>query len=98
MVSLAGPEGDSIIPSYHAGMDAQMVHECPWPSNCFPGTAPHRKITALDSRRENYGLFRDPSDRVPWDREVEGSGTQGSWVMSKDHPLIQEQSIPTKKI
>lgn len=36
--------------------------------------------------------------RVPWDRAQEGSGTQGSWVTSQDHPLIQEQCIPTKKI
>lgn len=36
-------------------------------------------------RRDNFGLFRDLFDRAPWDRALEGSGTQGSWLTSKDH-------------
>ena len=32
----------------------------------------HRKLTTLDLRREDFGLFRDMLSRVPWDKALEG--------------------------
>ncbi|KAK4832977.1 hypothetical protein QYF61_026803 [Mycteria americana] len=55
--------------------------------------APRRvrsKLTTLDFRRADFGLFRDLLGRVPWDKALEGRGAQESWLMFKDH-LLQAQ-------
>ncbi|GAB0179954.1 mitochondrial enolase superfamily member 1 [Grus japonensis] len=39
----------------------------------------HSKLTTLDFRRADFGLFRDLLGRVPWDKALEGRGTQDSW-------------------
>ncbi|GAB0192044.1 hypothetical protein GRJ2_001669700 [Grus japonensis] len=58
----------------------------------------HSKLTTLDFRRADFGLFRDLLGRVPWDKSLEGRGAQESWLVFKDHLLqAQEQCIPTKK-
>ncbi|GAB0183298.1 hypothetical protein GRJ2_000795100 [Grus japonensis] len=58
----------------------------------------HSKLTALDIRRADLGLFRDLLGRVPWDKALEGRGAQDSWVVFKDHLLqAQEQCIPTEE-
>ncbi|GAB0180076.1 hypothetical protein GRJ2_000472900 [Grus japonensis] len=58
----------------------------------------HSKLTTLDFRREDFGLFRDLLGRVPWDKALEGRGAQESWLLFKDHLLqAQEGCIPTKK-
>ena len=39
----------------------------------------HSKCVTLDFRRADFGLFRDPFGRVPWDKALEGRGAQESW-------------------
>ncbi|GAB0205489.1 hypothetical protein GRJ2_003014500 [Grus japonensis] len=34
----------------------------------------HSKLTALDFRRADFGLFRDLLGRMPWDKALEGRG------------------------
>ncbi|GAB0190944.1 hypothetical protein GRJ2_001559700 [Grus japonensis] len=58
----------------------------------------HNKLTTLDFRRADFGLFRDLLGRIPWDKALEGRGAQESWLVFKDHLLqAQERCIPTKK-
>ncbi|GAB0179062.1 hypothetical protein GRJ2_000371500 [Grus japonensis] len=58
----------------------------------------HSKLTALDFRRADSGLFRDLLARIPWDKALEGRGAQDSWLIFKGHLLqAQEQCIPTKR-
>ncbi|GAB0180505.1 hypothetical protein GRJ2_000515800 [Grus japonensis] len=58
----------------------------------------HSKLTTLDFKRADFGLFRDLLGRVPWDKALEGRGAQDSWLIFKDHLLqAQEQCIPTKR-
>ncbi|KAM9590815.1 uncharacterized protein ACIBXB_005869 [Morphnus guianensis] len=58
----------------------------------------HSKLTTLDFRRADFGLFRDLLGRVPWDTALEGRGVQASWLIFKDHLLqAQERCIPTKR-
>ncbi|KFQ04942.1 hypothetical protein N329_07333, partial [Haliaeetus albicilla] len=58
----------------------------------------HSKLTTLDFRRADFGLFRDLLGRVPWDKALEGRGAQESWLIFKDHLLqAQERCIPTKR-
>ncbi|PKU33078.1 glycerol kinase [Limosa lapponica baueri] len=58
----------------------------------------HSKLTTLNFRRADFGLFRDLLGRVPWDKALEGRGAQESWLIFKDHLLkAQEQCIPTKR-
>ncbi|GAB0203892.1 mitochondrial enolase superfamily member 1 [Grus japonensis] len=57
----------------------------------------HNKLTALDFRRADFGLFRDLLGRIPWDKALEGRGAQDSWLIFKGHLLqAQEPCIPTK--
>ncbi|GAB0205000.1 hypothetical protein GRJ2_002965600 [Grus japonensis] len=56
------------------------------------------KLTTLDFRRADFGLFRDLLGRIPWDKALEGRGAQDSWLVFKGHLLqAQEQCIPTKR-
>ncbi|GAB0208438.1 hypothetical protein GRJ2_003309500 [Grus japonensis] len=56
------------------------------------------KLTALDFRRADLGLFRDLLGRIPWDKALEGRGAQGSWLIFKGHLLqVQERCIPAKR-
>ncbi|GAB0175819.1 hypothetical protein GRJ2_000047100 [Grus japonensis] len=50
----------------------------------------HSKLTTLDFRRADFGLFRDLLGRVPWDKALEGRGAQDSWLVFQDH-LLQAQ-------
>jgi len=47
----------------------------------------HSKLTTPDFRRAHFGLFRDLLGRIPWDKALEGIGTQESWLIFKDHLL-----------
>jgi len=38
----------------------------------------HSKLTTLDFRREDFGFCRDLLGRVPWDKALEGKGSQES--------------------
>ena len=38
----------------------------------------YSKLTTLDFRRADFGLFRDLLGRVPWDKALEGRGAQES--------------------
>jgi len=58
----------------------------------------HSKLTTLDFRRADFGLFRDLFGRVLWDKALEGKGGKKSWLIFRDHLLqAQERSIPTKR-
>ncbi|GAB0208476.1 hypothetical protein GRJ2_003313300 [Grus japonensis] len=58
----------------------------------------HSKLTALDFRRADLGLFRDLLGRIPWDKALEGRGAQASWLVFKGHLLqAQERCIPAKR-
>ncbi|GAB0182547.1 hypothetical protein GRJ2_000720000 [Grus japonensis] len=48
------------------------------------------KLTTLDFRRADFGLFRDLLGRIPWDKVLEGRGAQDSWLVFKGH-LLQAQ-------
>ena len=50
----------------------------------------HSKLTTLDFRRADFGLFRDLLGRVPWDTALEGRGAQESWLILKGN-LLQDQ-------
>ena len=50
----------------------------------------HSKLATLDSRRAEFGLFRDLLGRIPWDTALEGRGAQESWLIFRDH-LLQVQ-------
>ena len=54
------------------------------------------KLTALDFRGVDFGLFKDLLGSVPWDKAPEGRGWgHESWLIFKDHLLqAQESSIP----
>ncbi|GAB0210292.1 cAMP-dependent protein kinase inhibitor alpha [Grus japonensis] len=41
------------------------------------------KLTTLEFRRADFGLFRDLLGRVPWDKALEGRGAQDSWLVFK---------------
>ncbi|PKU36867.1 glycerol kinase [Limosa lapponica baueri] len=47
----------------------------------------HSKLTTLDFRRADFGLLRDLLGRVLWDKALEERGSQGSWLIFKDHLL-----------
>ncbi|GAB0178252.1 hypothetical protein GRJ2_000290500 [Grus japonensis] len=56
------------------------------------------KLTTLDFRRTDFGLFMDLLGRVPWDKALEGRGAQDSWLIFKHHLLqAQEYCIPKKR-
>ncbi|GAB0208867.1 mitochondrial enolase superfamily member 1 [Grus japonensis] len=56
------------------------------------------KLTTLDFRRADFGLFWDLLGSVPWDKALEGRGAQDSWLIFKGHLLqAQERCIPTKR-
>ena len=50
----------------------------------------HSKLTTLDFRRADFGLFRGLLGRVRWDKALEGRRAQESWLIFKDH-LLQAQ-------
>jgi len=47
----------------------------------------HSKLTTLDFRRADFGLFRDLIGRVPWDKALKGRVARESWLIFKDHLL-----------
>jgi len=56
------------------------------------------KITILDFRRADFGLLRVLLGRVPWDKTLEGRGTQGNWLIFEDHLFqAQDRCIPTNR-
>ncbi|GAB0194936.1 hypothetical protein GRJ2_001958900 [Grus japonensis] len=58
----------------------------------------HSKLTTLDFRKADFGLFRDLLGRIPWDKALEGRGAQDSWLIFNGHLLqAQERCIPTKR-
>ncbi|GAB0190586.1 mitochondrial enolase superfamily member 1 [Grus japonensis] len=56
------------------------------------------RITTLDFRRANFGLFKDLLGRIPWIKVLEGKGAQESWSVFKHHFLrAQDQCIPKNR-
>ncbi|GAB0203352.1 hypothetical protein GRJ2_002800800 [Grus japonensis] len=56
------------------------------------------RITILDFRRGNFGLFKDLLGRIPWVRALEGKGTQESWSVFKHHFLQAQDRCVLKSI
>ncbi|MCQ4021238.1 hypothetical protein FK520_26920, partial [Klebsiella pneumoniae] len=57
----------------------------------------HGKLSALDFRKADFGLFRDLMGQVPWEAALEGRGAQESWSIFKEHLLqAQQRCIPMK--
>jgi len=50
------------------------------------------KLTTLDFRRADFGLFKDLLGRVPGDKVLDGNEAQESWSLFKDH-LLQAQEL-----
>ncbi|GAB0208089.1 hypothetical protein GRJ2_003274600 [Grus japonensis] len=48
------------------------------------------KLTTLEFRRADFGLFRDLLGRLPRDKALEGRGAQDSWLVFKGQ-LLQAQ-------
>jgi len=62
------------------------------------GNRARSRITTLDFRRANFGLFKELLGGIPWVRALEGRGVQESWSLFKHHFLhAQEQCIPLRK-
>jgi len=58
----------------------------------------HSRLTTLDFRRADFGLFRDLLGRVPRDKALERTETQESWLIFKDQLFqAQERCIPAKR-
>ena len=58
----------------------------------------HSKLTTLDFRRADFGLFRDLLYREPWYKGLEGRGAQENWLIFRDHLLQgQDGCVPTKR-
>ncbi|GAB0189153.1 mitochondrial enolase superfamily member 1 [Grus japonensis] len=58
----------------------------------------HSKLTTLDFRRADFGLFRDLLGRIPGDKALGRRGAQDSWLIFKGHLLqAQERCIPAKR-
>jgi len=56
------------------------------------------RITALDFRRANFGLFKDLLRGITWVRALEGRGDQESWLLFKHHfPHTKDLCIPMSK-
>jgi len=47
----------------------------------YGGSRAISRITALDFRRANFGLFKDLLGGIPWVRALEGRGIQESWFL-----------------
>ncbi|RMB99816.1 hypothetical protein DUI87_23593 [Hirundo rustica rustica] len=53
------------------------------------------KISTLDFRRADFGLFKRLTQRVPWETVLENKGVQERWVCFKTEILrAQEQTVP----
>ncbi|GAB0205919.1 hypothetical protein GRJ2_003057500 [Grus japonensis] len=62
------------------------------------GRRVHSKLTVLDVRTADFGLFRDLLGGIPWGKALQGRGAQDSWLVFRDHLLqAQEQCMPTKR-
>jgi len=56
------------------------------------------RISTLDFRRANSGLFKDLVGGIPWVRTLEGRGVPGTWSLFKYHFLhAQDRCIPISK-
>jgi len=56
------------------------------------------RITTLDCRRANFGLFKDLLGGIPQVRTLQGRGVQESWPLFKHHFLhAQDQCIPMSR-
>jgi len=56
------------------------------------------RITALNFRKANFGLFKELLGGIPWVRALESRGVQESWSLFKHHFLhAQDRCIPRSK-
>lgn len=55
------------------------------------------KLTALNFRRSDFGLFEDLIGRVTGDRTLESQVAQGCWLIPRDLLHIQEQCILARR-
>jgi len=62
------------------------------------GNKANSRITTLDFRKVDFGLFNDLHGGIPRERVLERRGVQESWLIFKDHLIqAQEDSIPMSK-
>ncbi|KAK4810178.1 hypothetical protein QYF61_010951 [Mycteria americana] len=53
------------------------------------------KTATLDFWRADFGLFRRPVERVPWEAALKGKGVQEGWTFLKEEVLkAQERAVP----
>ncbi|KAK4819943.1 hypothetical protein QYF61_015843 [Mycteria americana] len=53
------------------------------------------KTATLGFQRVDFGLFRRPVERVPWEAALMGKGVQEGWAFFKEEVLkAQEQAVP----
>ena len=56
------------------------------------------RITTLDFRRANFGIFKEVLGGIPWVRALEGRQVQENWSLFKHHFLhAQDWCIPLGK-
>lgn len=57
-----------------------------------------RKLTTMEFRRADFGLFKVLLGRMPWDKALEGRRAQESYLIFKGHFLqAQKSSIPKNR-
>ncbi|KAM9649084.1 uncharacterized protein ACIBXB_011576 [Morphnus guianensis] len=53
------------------------------------------RTATLDFLRADFGLFRSPVDRVPWEAVLKGRGAQEGWTFFRKEILkVHEQAVP----
>lgn len=58
----------------------------------------YSKLTSLDFKRKDFGLFKGLLGRGLWYKTLEGRWAQECWLIFKDRcPQAQVQCIPTKR-
>ena len=89
-----GPAGDVKVGGSLSCSDHEMVEF----RLLRGGSRAISRITSLDLRRANLGLFRDLPGGIPWVKDLGGSEVQESWLIFKHRFLqAQEQCIPMSK-
>jgi len=81
--------GGSLGCSDHEMVEFRILHE---------GRRARSRITTLDFRRANFGLFKDLLEGTPWVRALKVREVQESWWQLKHHFLYaQDWCIPMTK-
>ena len=86
-----GLVGDAVVEGHLEFSDREMVEFL----ICGEIKRGASKITTMDFRRADFGLFRMLVERVSWERVLKGKGVQAAWKFFKEDVLkAQEQAVP----